>query len=35
MRKSLTGDGRKNLDTAVREELWGKKEEKIKNNFYL
>jgi hypothetical protein len=25
IRKGMTGDGRKNLDTAVRESLFGKK----------
>lgn len=28
MRKAMTGDGRKNLDTAVNEALWGKKKKK-------
>jgi hypothetical protein len=28
MRKAATGDGRKNLDTAIKEELWGKKKRK-------
>ncbi len=28
MRKGLTGDGRKNLGTAMREELWGKKKKR-------
>ena len=30
MRKMLTGDGRKNLDTAVSETLFGKKKTKKK-----
>lgn len=30
MRKILTGDGRKNLDTAVNETLFGKKKTKTK-----
>lgn len=30
IRKALTGDGRKNLDTAVSEVLFGKKQKKKK-----
>lgn len=30
MRKTFTGDGRKNLDTALREDFWGKEKKKKK-----
>lgn len=30
MRKAATGDGRKTVDTAMSEELWGKKKKNKK-----